>query len=409
MSLLRVFLALLVLNACRLATTTPLHFADPNLALRHYAEVVEANPDSEAAQEAYLKAAQIYYHQLNNTEKGLSIFQKIVDQQPTSSQAEVALWALAEHDFSQKNYSLAQGRYLQYTLDFSNHQPAVLARRRIADCLFYQARYDDALQRYQDYNQRFAKAEDRPQVLLRIAEIYTQTHQVDLARQTYTRLLVDFPQTKDSVQHKLKTLGGVTVTEQTMTPEAPIQRTDTESQRRQTSEAGIGPLSRPNASAELASWKSSPIFKHNAKQLLQESGMLEVGEVRESLASDGVLLDDVVMSLGQQFYMMDDYFRAGACLEKTVALGIQKPEVYLKLGVCYKQAGAWDLARQAFVDLARIDLNAIHSLVNNAASKLRSDPVYAQKSLEILVGISTQTDRAIQQIQPAYNNRKSLR
>jgi tetratricopeptide (TPR) repeat protein len=400
MSLLRVFLALLVLNACRLATTAPPHFAGPNLALRHYAEVVEANPDSESAQEARLKAAQIYYHQLDNTEKGLSVFQTIVDRQPTSPQARVALWTLAEHDFSQENYSQAHDRYLQYTLDFSTHQPAILARRRIADCLFHQARYDDALQRYQDYNQRFAKAEDRPQVLLRIAEIYTQIYQVDLARQTYTRLLVDFPQTKDSVQQKLKALGGTVVTEQTMNPEVPIQRTDLESQRRQTSEAGIGPLSRPNASTELASWKSSPIFKYNAKRLLRESGMLEVGEVRESLASDGVLLDDVVMSLGQQFYMIGDYLRAGACLEKTVALGIQKPEVYLKLGVCYKKAGAWDLARRTFVDLARIDLNTIHSLVDNAASQLRSDPVYAQKSLEILVGISTQTDRAIQQIQP---------
>ena len=400
MPLLTVFLALLVLNACHLTTTATPHFADPNLALRHYAQVVEAHPDSEAAQEAYLKAAQIYYHQLNNTEKGLSIFQEIVDRQPTSPQAGVALWTLAEHDFSQKNYSRAQDRYLQYTLDFSNHQPAVLARRRIADCLFHQARYDDALQRYQDYGQRFAKVEDQPQVLLRIAEIYTRTHRVDLAQQTYARLLVDFPQTKNSVQQKLKALGGEIVAERTMTPEAPIQRTDTESRRRQTSEAGIGPLSRPNASAELASWKSSLTFKHNAQQLLRESGMLEVGEVRESLASDGVLLDDVVMSLGQQFYMVGDYLRAGACLEKTVALGIQKPEVYLKLGVCYKKAGAWDLARQTFVDLARIDLNTIHSLVNDAESKLRSDPVYAQKSLEILVGISTQTDRAIRQIQP---------
>ena len=43
---------------------------------------------------------------------------------------------------------------------------------------------------------------------------------------------------------------------------------------------------------------------------------------------------------------------------------------------------------------------AIRSLIDDAASKLDSQPVYARKSLEVLVGISRSIDLVIQQIQP---------
>jgi len=124
------------------------------------------------------------------------------------------------------------------------------------------------------------------------------------------------------------------------------------------------------------------------------------GEVRDSLIGNGVLLDDVVMNLGQRFFMIGDHLKAGACLEKTVALGIQKSDVYLQLGVCYKKAEAWDLARQTFAELAKVDPAAIRSLIDDAASKLDSQPAYARKSLQVLVGISRSIDLAIQQIQP---------
>lgn len=386
---------------CHFSSKSSLTINDLQQSLRKYAAIVESNPpNSSKAQQARLEAAQIYYYQLENPVKAQSIFQKIIDLQPTSPQAGIALLSMAEHDFQARNYAQAQMRYLQFTLDFVNHSKIALAKKRIADCLFHQHLFDQALKRYQDYQRRFAKAQDDAQLLLRLAEIYQRTDQADLARQTYVQILTDFPETKSAVEPMLVALGGIVENDPEPISDAPIQKTNTDSLRRQVSEAGVGPLSRPDASEKLAIWQTSPIFKHNAKILLEQSGMLEVGEVRQSLMSDGVLLDDVVMNLGQQFYMMGDYLKAGACLEQTVALGIRKPEVYMQLGVCYKKAKAWDLARRTFDQLAEIDPTSIQSLIVDATRKLNSEPDYARKSLQILLGISKSTDLKIQQILP---------
>ena len=88
----------------------------------------------------------------------------------------------------------------------------------------------------------------------------------------------------------LVALGGIVENDPEPISDAPIQKTNTDSLRRQVSEAGVGPLSRPDASEKLAIWQTSPIFNHNAKILLEQSGMLEVGEVRQSLDLRRLLL-----------------------------------------------------------------------------------------------------------------------
>ena len=394
----------LALVSCHLANPIPPAENDLRESLRQYSVIAASNPlTSSEAQQARLNAALLYYHEFKEIEKALQIFQKIIDLRPTSSQAGIALLELAEHHFQAQNYTQSRTRYLQFALDFANDSQIARAKKRIADCLFHQNLFDQALDAYQDYQHRFTKTEKEVEVLLRVAEIYQNTDQTSLARRTYLQVLRDFPERRLEIEPILVALGGITAKgNQKVMSDAPLQMTDADSGslRRQTSEAGVGPLSRPNAQIEINSWKSSTVFKHNARTLLEESGMLEVGEVRDSLIGNGVLLDDVVMNLGQRFFMIGDHLKAGACLEKTVALGIQKSDVYLQLGVCYKKAKAWDLAGQTFAKLAKVDPAAIQSLIDDAASKLDSQPAYARKSLQVLVGISRSTDLVIQQIQP---------
>ena len=388
--------------SCRLLNPTPPAETDLRESLRRYSVIAASNPPtSSEAQQARLNAALLYYHEFKEVEKALQIFQKIIDLRPISSQAGIALLELAEHHFQAQNYTHSRTQYLQFSLDFANHSQIARAKKRIADCLFYQNLFDQALDAYRDYQRRFARTAEEAEILLRLAEIYQNTDQTILARQTYLQILRDFPERRLEIEPILASLGGITKEgKQKVILDAPLQMTDADSLRRQTSEAGVGPLSRPNAQIEINSWQNSTVFKHNARTLLEESGMLEVGEVRDSLIGNGVLLDDVVMNLGQRFFMIGDYLKAGACLEKTVALGIQKSDVYLQLGVCYKKAEAWDLARQTFAELAKVDPAAIRSLIDDAASKLDSQPAYARKSLQVLVGISRSIDLAIQQIQP---------
>ena len=381
---------------------TPPVETDLRESLRQYSVIAASNPPtSSEAQQARLNAALLYYHEFKEVEKALQIFQKIIDLRPISSQAGIALLELAEHHFQIQNYTQSRTQYLQFSLDFANHSQIARAKKRIADCLFHQNLFDQALDAYRDYQRRFARTAEDAEILLRLAEIYQNTDQTNLAQQAYLQILRDFPERRLEIEPILASLGGITKEgKQKVILDAPLQMTDADSLRRQTSEAGVGPLSRPNAQIEINSWQNSTVFKHNARTLLEESGMLEVGEVRDSLIGNGVLLDDVVMNLGQRFFMIGDHLKAGACLEKTVALGIQKSDVYLQLGVCYKKAKAWNLARQTFAKLAKVDPAAIRSLINDAASKLDSQPVYARKSLEVLVGISRSIDLAIQQIQP---------
>ena len=117
-----------------------------------------------------------------------------------------------------------------------------------------------------------------------------------------------------------------------------------------------------NPRAEFESWDTSPTFGYNPLRLLTASGLLEGPDVRASMAGDGALLNDVIYNLGLVYYMSEDYKRAGACLEKAVDLGVRDadlPNLYLNLGICYKEIAEWDKAKEMFRQLASVDLKAI--------------------------------------------------
>jgi len=194
-------------------------------------------------------------------------------------------------------------------------------------------------------------------------------------------------------------LGGVTVRDSGVKDQRTQLKVNSTDLVRQTSEAGIGPITRPNAQSVFAGWTRSATFGYNAKVLLQQSGMLDVAEVRTSMAGRGELLDDVVFNVGLQFYMMQDYHRAGACLEKTVELGIRGADLRLKLGVCYRKAGKWKKAAEAFRALAKVAPKDIDQLIDSSAREYRQgNREYGRKSLECLIGISDEFDGKINKI-----------
>ena len=257
---------------------TPPAETDLRESLRQYSVIAASNPPtSSEAQQARLNAALLYYHEFKEVEKALQIFQKIIDLRPTSSQAGIALLELAEHHFQVQNYTQSRIQYLQFSLDFANHSQIARAKKRIADCLFYQNLFDQALDAYRDYQRRFARTAEEAEILLRLAEIYQNTDQTNLARQAYLQILRDFPERRLEIEPILASLGGITKEgKQKVILDAPLQMTDADSLIRQTSEAGVGPLSRPNVQIEINSWQNSTVFKHNARTLLEERNVESV-------------------------------------------------------------------------------------------------------------------------------------
>jgi len=363
---------------------------------------MRSNPDSDAARTAHLKIGKIYYEQLGDREKGIQIFEQIVQSYPTTSQAGEALWLLAKHDDAHGNYESARKRYLQFILDFSQDARSQKARLHLAACFSQLGRYNDALKTYADYEARYPTDPTLPAVLLKVGEIYAgPLNSPEKARETYRRVLTEFPKATEEIAHarqRLAALGGVVTTQ----GEATIADAEDESiQLRQ-----VGPKARPDARAELARWGVSPTFGYNPRNLLMEGGLLEGEEMQESLAGDGALLDDAIYNLGLMFYMSEDYKRAGTCLEKAEALGIRESNLYLKLGVCYKKVGARDKAKQAFRQLAAFAPEAIEPLIINGEQELaKGNYRKAIESLEILLGISERYDKRISEdLNTAYRN-----
>ncbi|MBI1929931.1 tetratricopeptide repeat protein, partial [Candidatus Poribacteria bacterium] len=293
---------------------------DAESAIAHYTQVMRSNPDSDAARTAHLKIGKVYYEQLGDHEKGIQIFEQIVQSYPTSFQAGEALWLLAKHDEEHGNYESARKRYLQFILDFSQDARSQTARLHLAACFFQLGRYNDALKTYADYEARYPTAPTIPAVLLKVGEIYAgPLNSPEKAREIYRRVLTEFPKATEEIAHaqqRLEAMGGVVTTQG---EEAIPNSEDESTQLRQ-----VGPKARPDARAELARWGVSPTFGYNPRNLLMEGGLLEGEEMQESLAGGGALLDDAIYNLGLMFYMSEDYKRAGTCLEKAAELGIRE-------------------------------------------------------------------------------------
>ena len=97
--------------------------------------------------------------------------------------------------------------------------------------------------------------------------------------------------------------------------------------------------------------------------------------------------------------MVQDYYRAGACFEKTVELGIRESELYLKLGVCYRKVEEWGKATEAFRELAKVAPEDIGRLIDSSLREYRQgNREYGRKSLECLFGISEQFDGRINEL-----------
>lgn len=364
--------------------------------IAYYTQLMQSHPNSRKGRDAHLKIGVIFYDRLGDQERGIQIFEKLIDAYSTSPQGAEALWRLAMHDYERGNYESAQKYYLRFLLDFSGNKRSRGARLRMADCLFHLGRYKDAIKAYADYEVRYPNDSRIPAVLLKIGEIHAESlNSPEQANVLYRRVIDDYPDaTKEMAiaRQRLAVPGGLVLVPAQAEADLAISEGEAIAIRQ------VGPKTRPNASRELTRWSVSAIFGYHPRQLLRESGLLDGEEMQESLAENGALLDDAVYNIGIMFYMSEDYKRAGTCLEKAVDLGIHEPNLYLKLGVCYQKIGAKDKAKQTFRQLASVDLTAFEKLVVTSEQTLANRNYRAAiESLEILSGVSERHDARIAQ------------
>ena len=375
---------------------------DPQSAIVHNLRIMRANPGSEQAKTAHLKIGMIYLGQTGEDEKAIKIFEKIVQSYPTSPQAGDALWILANRNYENGNYETARKRYLQFILDFSQDQRTQTARLHLADCYVHLGAIPDALKTFTDYEARYPADARIPEVLLKVGKIYESINSSQNAAVTYRRVIAEFPNAIEEcalAQQRLGTLGGFAVSRtETSGESAPESILHDESE----TPIYVGRVERKrslNPREEVESWVASPTFGYNPRRLLTASGLLDGPDVRASMAADGDLLNDVIYNLGLMYYMSEDYKRAGACLEKAVDLGVRDidlPNLYLNLGICYKEMAAWDKTKKMFRQLALVDMNAIERLIAAGESELRlGNHLDGAKLLESLLGISDRFDSHI--------------
>ncbi|MBC8233292.1 tetratricopeptide repeat protein [bacterium] len=386
-----VILSLFFISAC--VTPTKMWQADRMVdggkyleAIAMYTQIMQSNPDTEIAREAHLKAGVVYYKNLSETEKALSIWEKIVKYYPRSKQAGEALWLLGMHYYDNGEYQQARNKFIQLILDFPHSSKIKSARISIAACYEHLNEYQKVISTYTEFERFYPRDSKIPGIVLKKGEIYEQLGRKDKAILEYQRVISDFSSFYSEVnkaQQRLETLG--------------VSEKSVEEQQGGIRE--VGPKVRPDARAELESWAISPIFGYNPRELLMgPSGNTLFGgiELEASLNSDGALLDDAVYSMGLMYYMVEDYKKAGACLEKAVEIGIKSVDAYLKLGVCYREVGSVEKAKETFKTAAKIDPSVMQNLIMDSENQAANGNFEkAINSLEMILGISKTADERI--------------
>jgi len=362
-------------------------------AIAKYREIMKAKPGTEDARAAYLKVGEVYYENLKDTEKAVGIFEKIAKTYPTSPQAGEALWFLGKHYYEEGKYKLARNKFIQLVLDFPKSGKVKAAKIQIAKCYEKMEEYKKAIDTYGEFERAYPSDSIVPKILLVKGEIYEKLEEKDKAIGEYQRLLKGFPSYYDEVAKAKERLEALDET-----PVEPVTSVSSEPEPPRPEPQ----RSRPNARAILASWEASPTFGYNPRELLMEGGLFGGSELRENLASGGERFAYAVHSMGVMYYSMQDYKRAGACLEKSVEFDdflsrpSAKSDAYLKLGVCYKKVGVASKAKEMFKKAVEIYPDSIYNLI------LESESHIAQKNydeaialLEILLGISSDEDARI--------------
>lgn len=362
-------------------------------AIAMYKEIIQTKPGTEDARVAYLKAGQVYYENLKDTEKAVEIFEKVVKKYPTSPQAGEALWLLGKHYYEEGKYKLARDKFVQLVLDFPQSGKVKAARIQTAKCYAKLEDYKKAINTYAEFEKFYPRDAILPKILLIKGELYEKLREEEKAIGEYQRLLKDFSSYYDEVakaKERTEALGE--------TPVEPVISVSSEPEPPRPEPQ----KSRPNAKALFASWETSPTFGYNPRDLLMDGGVFGGVEVRETLAGDGTLLPYTIHSMGMMYYGMQDYKRAGACLEKSVEFEdfLARPSVrsdaYIKLGVCYGKVGVTSKAKEMFKKAVKIYPDAINSLIRGSENYiLQKNYDEAVTSLETLLGISPDEDARI--------------
>ena len=83
-------------------------------------------------------------------------------------------------------------------------------------------------------------------------------------------------------------------------------------------------------------------------------------------------------------------------MEKAIEIGIKEADAYLRLGVCYREVGALENAKQMFKKTAELDLDVLANVILDSENRAaKGDYEKAIHSLKLILGISAELDKRI--------------
>lgn len=347
---------------------------DALAAERYIAVLKNPTTDPETRFQAQKELARLYFERLNRPEEGFTLSEQALAERPYHPDAAEVAWRMGKAAFDLGEFERARQAFLRVVLDMGG------------------SRFDaDA---------RWG-----------LAATYERLNEPENAQDVYTAFVVRHPDDprRPEAERRLEALRRGTSLAAIPSPASPpvfralersVPRDNDEARRLDDAppRRPIGPLTRPNARAELTSWKVSPLFGYNPRDLLfGEGGNLFGGEeVEASLRGDGALLDDALFHLGTLYFQLGDYRRAGACLEKVLQLGVEEPDAALNLAVCYLKENALKEAREAARRAFQLEPTSLSRMITYADSlKEQGDIAGAKAALTLLLGIDPARDETL--------------
>jgi len=338
--------------------------ADYKKAIALYEQIVAKSPGTDNALKAQLAMGKIYIDKLEQREKGLEMYQKVIDSAPETELASEAMWRAATNYFKNKEYEQAAPVFNDIVNTFPTTERGKDAQIMLAKSYEEGENYEKAAEVYEQFANRYPDDKHAATALQNRAMILREhLNNEEEAIKADQKLVAKFAKNNQvskmvtDAKKRLENVGAdIPEPEEEMQTqrEKAIER-QKERRNKNRPDVGISPAMKGKTEQSEA----GKYFGVDPDDIMRQFQI--------TADSQGTMYDAMFM-IADMLYASGEYNKAGALYEKAIEMASKEnkrpdPRNYRKLADCYRKIGLNDIAMEVLKKGVRRDPGIIDSII----------------------------------------------
>jgi len=336
---------ILLISGCstlRMINIWRYEYSDPSEAVLRLSQIAESDPDSPSAPMALLYIGDLYYGKLNQKDKAVEAYHKVIKDYPDTKEAITASQRLAHHYFVTKEYKKSQAIAHRLFNENPSSKVGTEAQWSLSQSYENMRDYRHSASSYYAFALLNPKDERAINALLKAGEIYKDKLNRENKAIDIYRLLVKVYGRNNSkeVWMAVRELKAMRVD-----VPSPNERDDYNKPVRMERKDKFAEMVKNH---ELSSAKLS-IFDRVDTDAIFRATMSAApggGLGGDQPGDSNVDPKNVMLTLANTYYVSMDYLKAGAFYYQLELRNSDDPKVYWYLGDCYAKLGLSDKANE---------------------------------------------------------------